>query len=63
MFQRLPLSPSSDNNVMSNAAAHCINTEGTFSELNVLVPERTTWGNSKEIQQSLIMSTVDDQDR
>jgi len=45
MFWRLPLSPSSDNNVMSDAAVHYINTEGMFPELSVLFPEWTTWGN------------------
>jgi hypothetical protein len=30
MFQRLPLSPASADNVMSEAAVHCINTEGVF---------------------------------
>jgi hypothetical protein len=48
MFQRLPLSPTSADNVTSEAAVHCINTEGMFSELSVLFPEWTTWGNSEE---------------
>lgn len=48
MFQRLPLSPTSADNVMSEAAVHSINTEGMFSELSVLFPEWTTWGNSEE---------------
>jgi hypothetical protein len=44
MFQRLPLSPSSDDDVMSDTAVHFINTEGMFSELSVLFPEWTTCG-------------------
>jgi hypothetical protein len=42
IFRRLPLSPTSDDNAMSDAAVHCINTEGMFSELSVLFPEWIT---------------------